>query len=148
MKDKSLIAPNGEEILMIEYHDGVPHSVYTTYSNFDFAMHVDGWLMYYDSGGGVNTEFDVRTTCWVNPTFKGEVKVGETGVILDKPLRVGSDYSYLPKTSINPFKVADEVEEIQYCARCDGYLDGMCEEHQYWCDEDGVVKYIDNDEEA
>lgn len=141
---------------MIEYFNNVPHAVYTTLSNFDFEMNYHGWMMNYESGGGKNDHFDIGNfvtpelwKVWIRPDFGGTIKVKQPEVqLLKKPLRLKTPYTHHPKSSINPFLVSEEVSDIVYCARCEGYYTDMCMHHQYWCDKDHVIKYTDNDETA
>jgi hypothetical protein len=45
---------NDEIIILIEYLENIPHTVYTESSTYDFNMYNDTWLMYYHSGWGKN----------------------------------------------------------------------------------------------
>lgn len=139
---------------MIEYFKNIPHAVYTTLSNFDFAMNVHGWMMNYEAGGSQNNHFEIGGyvhpelwKVWLRPDFRGTFNIKQSEVnMLKKPIRLKTSCSHNPKSSINPFLISDKVSEIVYCDRCEGYHTEMCIDHQYWCEMDSMMKYLDTNE--
>jgi len=113
-------APNGEPIILIEYFNKIPHGVYSTYTSYDFEMNKNGWLMSYKSGMGDNSNIEIGNYCdpecwkvWVHSDYIEKINVRQSEVeTLKKPLRISTSYSNYPKSSINPFLVSDEVQEI------------------------------------
>jgi hypothetical protein len=156
---KKMLNEDGEEVIYIEYHDGIPHSVLTApigkhgLSCFDFE-YVYGDkkdIRFYESGGGGRrNEIDAphyidgctSTQYWMaaDCKFKGRSKA-KNCTRVDKPLRIRA----FNKSSINPFKVADETSYgFEYCSVCEiQTCDGEgCREHQEWSDEEGCLVYI------
>jgi len=161
-----MLAPNGEEVVWIEYHDGRPFAVVTGdergMSTWDFEFcKAEGRHYYHRSGGG-----PAWSGCVVNAFSEPDPPPGQLWrkagvplcandgkrtpltdadclamglVVIAEPLDVGGCQG-------NPFEVAEEGRTV-YCEFCednvlsDGY-DDPCE-HITWCEECGWWVYED-----
>jgi len=149
----------GERIVYIVYHDSIPHEVmtaseggYLSWYDFNYFYGDKRDIRWYNSGGGGRLT-EIRAPHYIEGTkgvsywmasdarFKGKPK---NCVRVAKPKRIRG----WRRTSINPFKVADETLSYGYCDRCDQHVIDECQEHQYWDDENSCVRYYDNNEVA
>lgn len=150
---------DNERVVYITYHNGIPHEVITASKNgycrwFDFEYFYGDKkdIRWYNSGGGGHmTELQAPhyaksakgVTYWMaeDAAFKGKPRNCKR---LDRPIRVKG----WRRSSINPFKAADETNRYGYCDRCGHHVVDECDLHQYWDDKTGVVRYYDNNEAA
>jgi len=137
---------NNEIIIFIEYHNGIPYTVFTEYSTFDFALYANSWLMFHESAIGKNWEekdgkkiFELELSycepreweVWIDSqyTFVPENQKGVT--ILKKPIMLPVYYDGKEKNN-NPFVVGEEVDEIYWCEKCQcHYHEDGCPDHGY-----------------
>jgi len=73
--------------------------------------------------------------------FEGTPK---NAIRLKNPIRVPD---YFGKKSINPFKIAEITNSVDYCEICGNESTEFCHEHKY-VDEEGNVRYIHDDSYA
>lgn len=137
---------NDETIILIEYNNGIPSSVFTESNVYDFNVHVNGWLMFHNSGFGKNYEIkygkkiitdDIifpycspnEWSIWIDGQY--ELSLIQKGVtVLRKPIML-SAYLDSSEKHNNPFVFGEEVDEIYYCEECDGYYtDDGCPDHE------------------
>lgn len=153
-----MLNDEGEEVIYIEYINGLPHSVTTApigehgLTHFDFEI-VEGckWdLRFFRSGmGGRRDELQAPhfvdghgTSYWMadDCKFRGKTKAINC-VRIDKPIQLQG----IMNRSINPFKVSQEtVNHFEYCSFCDYYTcsgDG-CSEHQEYSEKKESLIYI------
>ena len=154
---------NTHTVVYIVYHDGIPHSVttiavvggegkkYRRPYDWDFVIHHD-WkeLMYYNSGSGGSGK-----------TIRGSHYVeGTQGVTywMHKSMRMSKRYPAINYNRVdapieltamdngktcNPFEVAQEVADINYCEECNGYYnEEHCRDHVEWSEEEGNWIYL------
>ena len=137
---------NNEIIILIEYLEGIPHTVYTEYTTYYFDLYNNSWLMFYSPGGMKNwkeingekiVELDFQFCkpefwqVWIDSSYIliPELQAGVT--LLKKPLMLSMYHDETEKHN-NPFVVGEEVDEIYYCEKCDFYFHGDgCPEHGY-----------------
>lgn len=155
---RKMIAPNGEEIVYIEYIDNLPHQVLTapiggnglSWFDFEYVYGDKKDIRYYESGGGCRRN-EIQAPHFVKGTlakywmatdckFNGRSKA-KNCLKLDKPIQL-IGYG---KKSINPFNVSIKTHDgFDYCEICDHFTcDGNgCEEHQEWDSDKGALVYI------
>ena len=140
---------NNETIIKIEYYNNIPFSVCTEYSTFNFELHANSWLMFYESGGGKNWReengkkiFELEFSYCVPKVWKvwidsqyiliPEIQKGVT--LLKKPLMLPM-YCDEKEKHNNPFVVGEEVSYIYWCEKCQcHYNEDGCPDHE-WKDE-------------
>lgn len=134
-----------EKIILIEYLENIPFSVFTEYLTYDFELYNNDWLMFYNSGGGKNwkeknfqkiIEYEqhyCEPTVWKIWVDKDYVLTQiQTGVeFLKTPLMLPVWCDATEKYN-NPFIVGEEVMEIYDCTECNKFFneDG-CPQHGY-----------------
>lgn len=145
------------EVVYIEYQDRLPHSVilsnggYCRVYDFDFVYGDKKDIRYKWSGSGGSIK-EIQAPHYVKGSgaeywmredagFKGKPKNIKR---IDKPHRIVTAFG----SSLNPFKVSDETNEIIYCRECDQRRIEECPQHQYWDDEACVIRYVSDDAEA
>lgn len=153
-------------VVYIDYHNNkIPHQVYTThfvstadkpywrlYTWYFFANNGDDRDIraYNSCEGGSHKEIQAPQWCdgfigkyWLSDDakFKGQTKNAKR---LKNPLRVAG---YSGNKSINPFKIAEITNSMEYCDRCEHDSTEFCTEHKYE-DEEGRARYIDDDSDA
>ena len=147
---------NDEEVIYIEYVDGLPLQVLTapldgglTWFDFEFVYGDRKDIRYYEAGAGGKRN-EIQAPHFVSPEgkkywmapgckFKGRSKA-KNCTRIEKPLRIKGYFH----SSINPFKAADETSYgFEYCEDCDQYsCDGEgCPNHQHWDDEKSMLVY-------
>lgn len=149
---------NDEEVIYIEYVDGIPQQVLTapleshglSWFNFEYVYGDRKDIRYYEAGGGGRRD-EIQAPHFVSKKgnvywmsdgckFKGKTKAINCKQI-KKPLIVRG---FGRKQSINPFKIADETSYgFEWCNVCETHsCDGEgCSDHQQWSDEEGCLVY-------
>ncbi len=146
---KVIINDKEHEILYIEYNRGSVHSVITNENTFDFFNNNGEKtnVRFYNSGTG-NWDKIIQASNWVkgkegkfwlSPAAK--LKGKTNGIRVEKPLRV-KGYKC---SSINPFKIAEETNCLEYCDECGYESTEFCYKHKYE-DNEGNERWIHNDE--
>jgi hypothetical protein len=145
------------KVVYIDYRDGnIPHQVYTVcldkyrqlFTWDFFANNGDKRdIRYYNAGVGGDKEIQasnwakgVKGQYWldINSCLDGK----SNGKRLKQPLRVKG---YSGSTSINPFMVAEETNNREYCEECGHESTEFCYEHKYE-DNEGNERWISNNE--
>lgn len=128
---------NDEKIILIEYFNNIPHSVWTDEGIYDFETHANGWLMYALTGFGkvekvITIEgkiiFPEKNDCkiWVDSNYTINLKYPAGIQLIEQPIELIDGYT----KSCNPFEIGYEAGKMIYCKKCDAYYneDG-CENH-------------------
>lgn len=155
------ITINGKnhKVVYIEYHDNIPFSV--TVSRDGLRADYDFEIMYGDrkdirwkwvgSGGDTNKirapKFINGTTgvsYWIDKSAKLTGRVQPFFKKIEKPIRLTSYYGRF----YNPFHAGCETNNIEYCNICEQHMPSECDQHQYWDDESGTVRYVHDNSEA
>jgi hypothetical protein len=157
---KRMFNEEGEEIVYIEYCDGIPHKVITapvdkewglTTFDFEFIGSDKKDICWYNSGmGGNKKELQAPHFCspkgkryWMadGAKFKGRTKAINCKRV-DKPLVIKF---FGRHQSMNPFKFSWETSSgFEWCDICKEHntSDEACREHQEWSDEKGCFIYL------
>lgn len=159
------IGDEKHRVVYIDYNDGIPHQVNTiTFISFADKPY---WRLYtwdffanngdktdiraYKSGsGGSHKQIQAPKyrdgytgKYWIasDAKFTGKTKSAKR---LKNPLRI-ADYS--GNKSINPFKVSEITDSIEWCDRCGHHSTEFCYKHKY-DDAKGHARYKDDDSAA
>ena len=157
------IGDEPHRVVYIDYNDGIPHQVMTT--RFIPTADTPYWRLFwwdffanngdkkdiraYNSGSG-GTPKEIQAPQWADgyigkywmaddAKFRGKPKNAKR---LKNPIPIAD---YFGKKSINPFKVAETTNSMEYCDRCGHDSTDFCDEHKYWDENDGVGRYKDDD---
>jgi hypothetical protein len=155
---KKMLNEQGEEVVYIEYQDGIPHSVLTapigghglSWFDFEYVYGDKKDIRFYESGGGGKRN-EIQAPHYLKESgaqywmaadckFKGK-SIAKNCQRIDKPIQIRTWYG----RSINPFKVADETSYgFEYCSVCEiQTCDGNgCRDHQEWSHEELSLVYI------
>jgi len=136
---------DNEVIILIEYFNDIPFSVITEYTIYDFEMHANGWLMFFESGGGKNfqekngkklikLEFNycipTAGKIWIDSQYAIVPEVQKGVTILKTPIMIPNYCDEKLKYN-NPFVIGEEVAEIYYCEECQAnYTEDGCHIHE------------------
>jgi hypothetical protein len=142
-----------ETIIVIEYCNGLPFSVYTECNDYAFDMHANGWLMFELVGCGRNyikegkkkiikdLGFSLSNpkfsySVWFDPGYELRLTQPVRLSIIDRPIMIPFEGNWVTEKYNNPFKAGSEVNEIYYCEKCNAFYDDECPEHGYYAEEE------------
>lgn len=150
-------------IIYIEYQDGLPHSVITTFfvptakepywrpEYWDFFANEGDKndLRAYNSGSGGDAT-KIQAPQYIDG-YSGARYWMEKDIEFDGTPKNIKQLKH-PKLiearwgdkSRNPFKVAEITNSYEYCDRCGHHSTEFCDEHKY-DDDEGNARYIDDD---
>lgn len=154
------------KVVYIDYKDEIPYQVMTTM--FIPTAEKPYWRLYlwdffanngdkkdiraYNSGSG-GTPKEIQAPQWVDG-YTGKYWMADDAKFIGKPKNAKRLKNPIPiadyfgKKSINPFRVAETTNNIEYCDMCGHNSTDFCYEHKYWDEENQVERYIDEDSSA
>ncbi len=140
------------DVLMIEYHDGVPHNVATTEGGYDFSKSEEWGLLFHCHGSsscylsglvGAGARTKPLADVWIADGAKVTDAGSLSGKALTKEEIRAFGYRILRAPKGDPFDGARECDgHIEWCCICEDYMpdDSECLcQHLFWADDVGIT---------